>query len=166
MTSIGYTNAIGGFNTAYSKFARDPKSPGGAIQGWIPQPVINGDRRYPEWQNIRFTLKNSWNTTYPSQLKRDNLKKPIIDFESTNSYFQAEGLRHPIVECVQTKLPFIPNDIKIGKDNNNFIICYGYNAVGKTTMQKSICLAIIMAQMGGFVACQNLVFAPYRYIFT
>ena len=95
-----------------------------------------------------------------------NLKKPIIDFESENSYFQAEGLRHPIVECVQTKLPFIPNDIKIGKDNNNFIICYGYNAVGKTTMQKSICLAIIMAQMGGFVACKNLVFAPYRYIFT
>ena len=95
-----------------------------------------------------------------------NLKKPIIDFDSNNSYFQAEGLRHPIVECVQTKVPFIPNDIKLGKDNNNFVICYGYNAVGKTTMQKSICLAIIMAQMGGFVACKSLVFSPYRYIFT
>jgi hypothetical protein len=78
MTSIGYTNAIGGFNTAYAKFAKDPKSPGGAIKGWIPQPVINGDRRYPEWQNIRFTLTNAWNTTYASQLKRDNLKRPIV----------------------------------------------------------------------------------------
>jgi DNA mismatch repair ATPase MutS len=95
-----------------------------------------------------------------------NLKKPMIDFDSNNSYFHAEGLRHPIVECVQTKVPFIPNDIKLGKDNNNFVICYGYNAVGKTTMQKSICLAIIMAQMGGFVACKSLVFSPYRYIFT
>jgi hypothetical protein len=44
----------------------------------MPQPNNNGDRRYPEWQNIRFTLVNAWNTTYPSQLKRDNLKKPII----------------------------------------------------------------------------------------
>jgi DNA mismatch repair protein MutS len=95
-----------------------------------------------------------------------NLKKPEIDFDSNNSYFQAEGLRHPIVECVQSKVPFIPNDIKLGKDNNNFVICYGYNAVGKTTMQKSICIAIIMAQMGGFVACKSLLFSPYRYIFT
>jgi DNA mismatch repair protein MutS len=95
-----------------------------------------------------------------------NLTRPVIDIESETSYFDAEGLRHPIVECVQTKAPFIPNDIKLGKHNTNFVICYGYNAVGKTTMQKSICLAIIMAQMGGFVACKNLVFSPYRYIFT
>lgn len=78
MTSIGYTNAIQGSNTAWAILAADKNSPGGAIQGWMPQPNNNGDRRYPEWQNIRFALVNAWNTTYPSQLKRDKLKKPII----------------------------------------------------------------------------------------
>ena len=78
MTTVGYTNAISGFNTAFSYLAADKKSPGGAIQGWMPQPTQNVDKRYPEFEQIRFTLKNAWNTTYPSQLKRDNLKKPII----------------------------------------------------------------------------------------
>ena len=78
MTSIGYTSAINGSNVAFSIFAKNKNSPGGAIQGYMPQPTLTVDKRYSEFEQIRFTLKNSWNTTYPSQLKRDNLKKPII----------------------------------------------------------------------------------------
>jgi len=78
MTSIGYTSAINGSNVAFSIFAKNKNSPGGAIQGYMPQPTLTVDKRYTEFEQIRFTLKNSWNTTYPSQLKRDNLKKPII----------------------------------------------------------------------------------------
>jgi len=86
MTSVGYTNAISGFNTAYAGFARDPKSPGGAINGWMPQPLQTNDRRFPEFEQIRFTLKNAWNTTYPSQIKRDNLNRAMITpFRAVNN---------------------------------------------------------------------------------
>jgi hypothetical protein len=78
MTSIGYTSAINGSNVAFSIFAKNKNSPGGAIQGYMPQPTLTVDKRYTEFEQIRFTLKNAWNTTYPSQLKKDNLKKPII----------------------------------------------------------------------------------------
>jgi len=86
MTSIGYSNAIGGSNVAFSIFARDPKNNGGAIRGWMPQQTQNVDKRYPEFEQIRFTLKNAWNTTYPSQLKRNHLKKTITTpFRAVNN---------------------------------------------------------------------------------
>jgi len=94
-----------------------------------------------------------------------NLVKPTIK-DSENSYIDVKGLRHPIVEAVQTKTPFIANDIKLGIDEINMVLCYGYNAVGKTTKQKAICIAIIMAQVGGFVSATNMIYSPFKYIFT
>jgi len=95
-----------------------------------------------------------------------NLVRPTISNTQEQSYFTAEGLRHPIVEKVQTKTPYIANDLHLGIHNQNQILCYGYNAVGKTTMQKAICIAIIMAQSGGFVSATQFTFKPYHYIFT
>lgn len=95
-----------------------------------------------------------------------NLIRPTISNTQEQSFFNAEGLRHPIVEKVQTKTPYIANDLYLGIDQQNQILCYGYNAVGKTTMQKAICIAIIMAQSGGFVSAQKFTFKPYHYIFT
>ena len=76
-TSVGYTSPINGSNVAFQAFVVRPGNSGGAINGYMPQQTQNVDKRYQEFEQIRFTLKNAWNTTYPSQLKRDNLKKPI-----------------------------------------------------------------------------------------
>jgi hypothetical protein len=78
MTSIGYSSAINGSNVAFTFLAKNPKNPGGAIRGYMPQNVQNVDKRYPEFEQIRFTLKNSWNTTYPSPLRAANLPKRTI----------------------------------------------------------------------------------------
>ena len=84
--SIGYSNPIGGSNVAFSIFVKDPKSSGGAIRGWMPQQTQNVDKRYPEYEQIRWTLKEAWNTTYPSQLRRNNLTKSITTpFRAVNN---------------------------------------------------------------------------------
>lgn len=84
--SIGYTSPINGSNVAFSIFARDPASPGGAIRGWMPQTTQLTDKRYPEYEHIRFALKNAWNTQYRSQLKRNNLNKSITTpFRAVNN---------------------------------------------------------------------------------
>jgi hypothetical protein len=84
--SVGYTSPINGSNVAFRNLAIDPGSPGGAIKGWMPQDTQNVDKRYPEFEQIRFTLKNAWNTTYPSQLRRNNLTQPIITpFRAVNN---------------------------------------------------------------------------------
>ena len=84
--SIGSSNPIGGSNVAFSIFARSIKSPGGAIQGWMPQTTQNVDKTYPEFEQIRWTLKEAWNTTYPSQLRRNGLKQSITTpFRAVNN---------------------------------------------------------------------------------
>ncbi len=83
--SIGYTSPINGSNVAFSIFAKRPGNAGGAIKGWMPQTTQNVDKRYPEYEQIRYTLKNAWNTTYPSQLKT-----------AYPSQLQAANLRRPI----------------------------------------------------------------------
>jgi len=75
--SVGFSNQIKGSNVAFNIFAINSKSSGGAIQGWMPQATLLTDKRYPEYEQIRFTLKNAWNTTYPSQLRRNNLTQTI-----------------------------------------------------------------------------------------
>ena len=84
--SIGFSNPIGGSNVAFSIFAKRPGNAGGAIQGWMPQTTQNVDKTYPNYEQIRYTLKNAWNTTYPSQLRRNNLKRSITTpFRAVNN---------------------------------------------------------------------------------
>jgi len=86
MTSIGYSSPINGSNVAFTFLARDPKNPGRAINGYMPQNVINVDKRYPEFEQIRYTLRNAWNTTYPSQLRRNKIKSSITTpFRAVNN---------------------------------------------------------------------------------
>ena len=84
--SIGYTSPINGSNVAFQQFITNPKNSGGAINGYMPQTTQLTDKRYTEYEQIRFTLKNAWNTTYPSQLKRNGLTKSITTpFRAVNN---------------------------------------------------------------------------------
>jgi hypothetical protein len=84
--SVGYTSPINGSNVAFGIFAINPKNPGGAIKGWMPQSTQLTDKRYPEYEQIRYILKNAWNTTYPSQLARSDLKRSITTpFRAVNN---------------------------------------------------------------------------------
>lgn len=86
MPSIGYTSAINGSNVAFNQFVVNPKNAGGAIKGWMPQQVQTTDKRYPEFEQIRFTLKNAWNTSYQRQLLRNGLTKSITTpFRAVNN---------------------------------------------------------------------------------
>jgi hypothetical protein len=85
-TSVGYTSPINGSNAAFQSFVIRPSNSGGAIRGYMPQTTQNVDKRYTEFEHIRFTLKNAWNTTYPSQLRSGNLKQPITTpFRAVNN---------------------------------------------------------------------------------
>jgi len=84
--SIGYTSPINGSNVAFSIYAKNPASPGGAIKGWMPQATQLTDKTYPEYEQIRYILKNAWNTQYRSQLQRNNLTKSITTpFRAVNN---------------------------------------------------------------------------------
>jgi hypothetical protein len=85
-TSIGYTSPINGSNAAFQSFVVKPSNPGGAINGYMPQNTQNVDKRYPEFEHIRFTLKNAWNTNYRRQLRANKLTQSITTpFRAVNN---------------------------------------------------------------------------------
>src|SRR3990167_9713387 len=46
---------------------------------------------------------------------------------------------------------FVPNDIRLDTDENQFLIITGPNMAGKSTLIRQVALSVIMAQMGSFV---------------
>ena len=95
-----------------------------------------------------------------------NLCKPQIDNKNNNkSFFEFEKIRHCLIEQINTKELYVPNDLKLGCENNGLLL-YGTNAVGKTSFIKSIGISIIMAQSGMYVPCSKFVYYPYNYLFT
>jgi hypothetical protein len=86
MSSIGYSSPINGSNVASQFLVANKKNSGGAIRGYMPPTTQNVEKRYHEYEHIRFILKNSWNTSYPGQLRRDNVSKPIVTpFRAVNN---------------------------------------------------------------------------------
>ena len=98
--------------------------------------------------------------------KINNYCKPQIASYAVKSFVEAKALRHCLVEQFQTNELYVTNDVSLGDDNPNGILLYGTNAVGKTTMMKSLGIAIIMAQAGLYVPCSSFKFKPYKQIFT
>ena len=92
----------------------------------------------------------------------NNYCKPIL-LENNNSSLDIKGIRHPIVEKINTKTEYVTNDIKLENDG---ILLFGTNACGKSTFMKAVGLNLILAQAGLYVACSEFKFVPYTQIFT
>ena len=104
--------------------------------------------------------------TKASIAKKYNYCRPTI-VEADKSFVNAKGLRHGLIEHLQTNEIYVANDISLGGMNSiDGVLLYGTNAVGKTSFIKSIGISLIMAQSGLFVPCLKFVYKPYKYIFT
>jgi|UniRef100_A0A6C0CDN9 DNA mismatch repair protein MutS len=83
----------------------------------------------------------------------------------TKSYVSFKKLRHCLIEHLNAHELYVTNDLELGTSRHG-ILLYGTNAVGKTSFIKSIGIAIIMAQAGMYVPCEEFTYYPYEYLFT
>ncbi len=111
--------------------------------------------------------------------KTMNLSRPYIE---EGSFYEAVGLRHPIIESNDERGIYIPNDIFLGTNNHTphnhitlnasdgedilGVLLYGINSSGKSSLMKSIGLSIVLAQAGFFVPAVELRFGLYDKLFT
>lgn len=94
---------------------------------------------------------------------------PQIDTSrQTQSYVDAEDLRHPLIEIIQEDEIYVTNSVTLGKPDTeqDGILLYGTNAVGKTSFIKSVGVAVIMAQSGFFVPATSFIYSPYMSLYT
>ena len=90
--------------------------------------------------------------------------KPDIK-SGEKSYVKAKQIRHPLIEKLNTDELYVANDISIGT-NNDIMLLYGTNAVGKTSIIRALGINIIMAQSGLYVPSEEFEFVPYKSIYT
>ena len=85
----------------------------------------------------------------------------------TSSYVKAHELRHCLIEHINTNEIYVTNDVELGDNTDqNGILLYGTNAVGKTSLIRALGVAVHMAQAGLYVPCSSFEYMPYKSIFT
>ncbi len=114
----------------------------------------------------------------------------IVKTQDDENFLEVIDLRHPIIEANEEQGIYIPNDIILGdlplaqeeyKDNviiknsnpisikNNKmhgILLYGINSSGKSSLMKSIGIAVILAQAGFYVPAKSMRFSIFDSVFT
>jgi DNA mismatch repair protein MutS len=96
-----------------------------------------------------------------------NYCRPTL-VKSTQSNFTARGLRHPLIEHLQTNETYVANDLALAtpEAEHDGILLFGTNAVGKTSLIRAVGIAVLLAQSGCFVPCSSFVYTPYTAIFS
>lgn len=109
--------------------------------------------------------------------------RPVIEQGGTEAFIEAVGLRHPLIEAREENGIFIPNDIFLGPSGDasfgehatleasgghdaRGILLYGINSSGKSSLMKSLGIAVIMAQAGMFVPAAAFRFSIVDKLFT
>jgi len=76
-----------------------------------------------------------------------------------------QEVRHPVLEQLVGKEHFVKNNVYI--DNDKFLqIITGPNMGGKSTIMRQVAIAVIMAQIGSYVACKEASVCLFDKIFT
>lgn len=94
--------------------------------------------------------------------KKYNYSQPTL-VNSHKSFVKYTKLRHPLAErIINTK--YITHDISLNYDSTTGILLYGINASGKSMLLRSVGLALVMAQSGLYVPCDNMELSVYHSV--
>jgi len=114
------------------------------------------------------------------------LSRPrIIQTAQNENFLQVMGLRHILVES--QGIEYVANDIVMGKRDYldlpypstvmldsrvhdgadiNGVLLYGINSSGKSSLMKSIGIAVVLAQAGFFVPARSMTFSLFEGVYT
>lgn len=88
---------------------------------------------------------------------------PIIT--TTPGTLELCELRHPLIEQMQLNELYVPNDVVLSGQENGMLL-FGTNAVGKSSLVKSVGIAVVLAQAGFYVPATSMTFCPFTRLFT
>jgi DNA mismatch repair protein MutS len=90
--------------------------------------------------------------------------KPVIETSETGeASVHIEGLRHPLLEAQDRKIPYVQHTVTLDKQG---WLLYGLNASGKSSLMRATGLAVLLAQAGSFVPASKMVIRPFQSIHT
>ncbi|MBA1433557.1 MAG: MutS family DNA mismatch repair protein, partial [Epsilonproteobacteria bacterium] len=111
----------------------------------------------------------------------------IVEAKEDENFMQIMQLCHPLIEVQERGGIYVPNDIVMGNRDYldlphpktvmldvsvhdghdiNGVLLYGINSSGKSSLMKSIGIAVLMAQSGFFVSVAVMKFSIFDSLFT
>jgi DNA mismatch repair protein MutS len=94
-------------------------------------------------------------------------KPTILDSTDATGSIQIQGLRHPLLEVQDRKIPYVQHNVGLGSDKGQQAwLLYGLNASGKSSLMRAVGLAVLLAQGGCFVPCSSMTLAPFASLHT
>jgi DNA mismatch repair protein MutS len=94
---------------------------------------------------------------------RNDYVRPIVD---DGDLIEIDEGRHPVVEEAVGRGQFVPNSLRLDREENSLIILTGPNMAGKSTIMRQVALVTLMAQMGSFVPARRAHIGVVDRIFT
>lgn len=90
---------------------------------------------------------------------------------SADAFVCIEGLRHPLLEAQDKKVPYVQHDVSLGDKAagqpwTQGMLLYGLNASGKSSLMRATGLAVLLAQAGSFVPATKMTLAPFQSLHT
>ena len=83
--------------------------------------------------------------------------------ESDESYLEVIEARHPMIEQIHTKVPYVKQSVTL---RDSGLLLFGLNASGKSSLMKAIGLCTVLAQTGFPVPASKFTIAPFTALFT
>ncbi len=130
-------------------------------------------------QLITFVAQIDWAISGAICAKHFNYIRPQIVESKTLEFI---ALRHPLIESREENGIYIPNDLLLGDPADTThdhvtlqanggkpvqgVLLYGINSSGKSSLMKSVGLAVIMAQSGLFVPAASMRYSLVDKLFT
>lgn len=74
--------------------------------------------------------------------------------------------RHPVIEKFLKREVFVPNDVVLNHDYEEFMLITGPNMAGKSTYMRQVAILMIMAQIGSFIPAREATISPVDRVFT
>jgi DNA mismatch repair protein MutS len=93
------------------------------------------------------------------------LCRPRVKDDKRGSSLLVRDLRHPLIEAAQQQVRYVPYDVVVGPDCKGWVV-YGVNSGGKTSLLKSVGVAVILAQAGMYVPASEMEWTPFHDIVT
>ncbi len=88
--------------------------------------------------------------------------RPLL---SEEPILEVDGGRHPVVEALRSRSPFVPNDASLG-EKHRLVVLTGPNMGGKSTYLRQNALIVLLAHVGSFVPASAATVGLCDRIFT
>lgn len=99
-------------------------------------------------------------------LQADRHRYCAPEITEDKTLFIRDG-RHPVIEqTLPVGVPYIPNDVRLDRNDQQIMIITGPNMSGKSAVLRQVALTVLMAHMGSFVAAREALIPLTDIIYT